>query len=117
MTHTRWREQARLMCDRQHAAMSACESCAALERRLMPVTEVLADVLHDADLKLEFRWEGYMSSRKYRVRKDMFRTATGAQWSMWFVHFPAFMHREPLSFWYWDSAINFATWDAHHGGR
>lgn len=52
--------QARELCpesDEYHDQVQPCPHCKLLEQRLTPITEALADVLKDADLTVEFRWE------------------------------------------------------------
>jgi hypothetical protein len=53
-------QHARLLCpesDDHHIRVPTCAICKAIEQRLTPVTEVLADVLIDANLTVEFHRE------------------------------------------------------------
>jgi hypothetical protein len=54
--------QARSLCpesDEHHDRVWFCLTCRMLEQRIQPVSEVLRDVLADADLTLQVNWKAY----------------------------------------------------------
>ena len=54
-----WSARARELCpesDEHHERVWFCMTCRTLAFRLQPISEVLADVLADADISITFDW-------------------------------------------------------------
>ncbi len=54
--------RARELCpesDEHHLRVWSCMTCQMLERRMMPISDVLADALDDADLSITVDWDAH----------------------------------------------------------